>query len=146
VCHPRKEMTFLRPESISGTGDLRNLCDNLMIIHRVNRDFEERAKMFLKHEMVEEMLAYDSAMEICKNRAFGVQDRLFGMYYEAESRRLKNDFAENRIYGWQEQPVQATMQLPPKPIQYTPIEEEHTNFWWDEPIEPLYTTEEQPPF
>ena len=48
VCHPRKEQSFqlLRKESIAGTADLTNLCDNLLISHRVGNDFEKRAKDF----------------------------------------------------------------------------------------------------
>jgi hypothetical protein len=68
------------------------------------------------------------------------------MYYEKESRRLKNDIAENRIYGWQDNPVQSTMELKPQPLQYTPFEEEEKRNWWDEPIEPLYTTDQETPF
>ena len=148
VCHPRKEMTFLRKESISGTADLTNLADNVFIIHRVGKDFVKRASEFLGNGDVSEYEKYDCVMEVAKNRAFGVVDYLCGMYYEAESRRLKNDFAENRIYGWQEQPIQATMQIPnnPQPLQFTPFEEEDTRNWWDEPIEPLYTTDEETPF
>ena len=86
-------------------------------------------------------------IEVAKNRAYGVVDYLVGMYYEKESRRLKNDIAENRIYGWQDNPVQSTMELKPQPLQYTPIEEEEeTRNWWDEPIEPLYTTDQETPF
>ena len=40
----------------------------------------------------------------------GVVDHLFGMYYEVESRRLKNSVAEHIVYGWQEEPTQVTIQ------------------------------------
>ena len=43
VCHPRKEGGFLRKESISGTADLTNLADSVIIIHRIGKDFEQRA-------------------------------------------------------------------------------------------------------
>ena len=39
-------------------------------------------------------------VEICKNRALGIMDELVGMYYEVESRRLKNYIAEELKYGW----------------------------------------------
>ena len=38
----------------------------------------------------------------------GVQDYLVGMYYEYESRRLKNEISEHIIYGWEEQPQQTS--------------------------------------
>lgn len=109
VCHPRKEQSFqlLRKESIAGTANLTNLCDNLIIIHRVGRDFERRAKDFFGDLMVEQMLKYDVILEVAKNRSQGVVDYTVGLYYEKESRRILNDPAENVVYGWDEEPVQA---------------------------------------
>ena len=46
---------------------------------------------------------YDAVIEITKNRSNGAKDKLVGLYYETESRRLKNDMAENINYGWNEQ-------------------------------------------
>ena len=111
VCHPRKEQSFqlLRKESIAGTADLTNLCDNLIIAHRVGNDFERRAKDFFGEAKVAELMNFDLVLEMCKNRSFGVTDYLVGLYYEQETRRIKNDVAENIIYGWQEQPVQTTI-------------------------------------
>ena len=104
VCHPRKEQSYqlLRMESISGTADLTNLCDNLFIIHRVGRDFERRAKEFFGDWVIDNYKKYDVVLEVCKNRSYGIKDFLVGMYYEKESRRLKNDIAEHIVYGWQE--------------------------------------------
>ena len=144
VCHPRKELQFLRKESISGTADLTNLADNVLIIHRVGKDFEKRAAEFFGQAKASEYTGYDCVMEVAKNRAFGVVDYLVGMYYEPESRRLKNDFAESRVYGWQEQPVQAAMQMPPQEPVTT--NDNDSNNWWDEPIAPLQPTGEEPPF
>lgn len=105
VCHPRKEMSFqlLRMESIAGTADLVNMCDNLFIIHRVGRDFERRAKDFFGEMTVQEYTKYDVVLEVCKNRSYGVKDYLVGLYYEKESRRLKNDVAEHVVYGWSDE-------------------------------------------
>ena len=104
VCHPRKEQSYqlLRMESISGTADLTNLCDNLFIIHRVGRDFERRAKEFFGDWVIDNYKKYDVVLEVCKNRSYGIKDFLVGMYYEKESRRLKNDIAEHIVYDWQE--------------------------------------------
>ena len=118
VCHPRKEQSFqlLRKESIAGTADLTNLCDNLFINHRVGNDFERRAKDFFGENKVLEFMGFDLVMEVCKNRSFGVVDFLIGLYYEPETRRIKNDVAENIVYGWQEQPVQTTIEDIPEAI------------------------------
>jgi len=111
VCHPRKEAGFLRKESISGTSDLTNLCDNLFIIHRCGRDFQQRAGEFLGQDVAARYTNFDSVVEVCKNRAFGIVDYLVGMFYEVESRRLKNTVSEHIIYGWQEQPVQQELEM-----------------------------------
>ena len=108
VCHPRKEQSFqlLRKESIAGTANLTNLCDNLLISHRVGNDFARRAVEFFGEEQTQQMLQYDLILEIAKNRSLGVVDQIIGLYYETETRRIKNEIAENIVYGWKEQPVQ----------------------------------------
>ena len=109
VCHPRKEQSFqlLRKESIAGTANLTNLCDNLLISHRVGNDFERRAKDFFGEEQTQMLMQYDLVLEIAKNRSLGVVDQIIGLYYENETRRIKNEVAENIVYGWKEQPVQS---------------------------------------
>lgn len=114
VCHPRKEGIFLRKESISGTADLTNLADSVFIIHRIGKDFEQRAGEFFGKDKVLPYLKYNSVIEVCKNRSMGVIDLLVGMYYEVESRRLKNEISENIVYGWQEQPTQLTFEPTPE--------------------------------
>jgi len=110
VCHPRKEQSFqlLRKESIAGTANLTNLADNVIISHRVGRDFERRAKDFFGEETTASMLCFDVVVEIAKNRSLGVVDHLVGLYYEPETRRIKNDPAENIVYGWSDNPVQTS--------------------------------------
>lgn len=114
VCHPRKEGGFLRKESISGTADLTNLADSVIIIHRIGKDFEQRAGEFFGKDKVLPYLKYNSVIEVCKSRSMGVIDLLVGMYYEVESRRLKNEISENIVYGWQEQPAQLTFEPTPE--------------------------------
>lgn len=114
VCHPRKEGIFLRKESISGTADLTNLADSVFIIHRIGKDFEQRAGEFFGKDKVLPYLKYNSVIEVCKNRSMGVIDLLVGMYFEVESRRLKNEISENIVYGWQEQPAQLTFEPTPE--------------------------------
>lgn len=111
VCHPRKEQSFqlLRKESIAGTANLTNLCDNLLISHRVGSDFERRAKDFFGETTVAGLMQYQLVLEVAKNRSLGVVDQMIGLYYEPETRRIKNDAAENIVYGWKEQPVQTTL-------------------------------------
>lgn len=112
VAHPRKQNDFLRKESISGTADLTNIADNVFLIHRVGKDFEKRAGEFLGSEKVIPYLQYSNVLEVAKNRQMGIVDHLVGMYFEMESRRLKNTVAEHIVYGWQEEPEQGSMCMP----------------------------------
>jgi archaellum biogenesis ATPase FlaH len=108
VAHPRKQTDFLRKESISGTADLTNIADNVFIMHRVGKDFETRAGDFFGADKVVNYMQYSNVLEVAKNRQMGVVDHLVGMYYEMESRRLKNTIAEHVVYGWIEEPTQVT--------------------------------------
>ena len=104
VCHPRKEsgaQTFLRKESIAGSGDLTNAVQNVAIVHRVGDDFCKRASEFFGKEKVERYMEYSNVVEWCKNRSYGIVDYLVGMYYEVETKRFKNSIAEHIVYGWE---------------------------------------------
>lgn len=107
VCHPRKEpgMTLLRKDSISGTADLTNMCDNLFIMHRVGNDFEKRGSAFFGVKKLQEYMIYDVVLEVAKNRSHGIVDKLIGLYYEKESRRIKSDLLETKTYDWVDTPV-----------------------------------------
>ena len=41
-----------------------------------------------------------NVIEICKDRDGGTQDVFIPLWYELETKRLKNYPAENIIYGW----------------------------------------------
>lgn len=110
VAHPRKQNDFLRKESISGTADLTNIADNVFLIHRVGNDFEKRAGEFFGADKIVHYMQYSNVLEVAKNRQMGVVDHLVGMYYEVESRRLKNSVAEHIVYGWQEDHQQVKIQ------------------------------------
>lgn len=114
VCHPRKEQSFqlLRKESIAGTANLTNRADNVIIAHRVGKDFERRAESIWTKDKIAELMFFSVVLELVKNRSDGVVDFTVGLYYEQESRRIKNTEDEYIVYGWQEQPVQATIEDP----------------------------------
>lgn len=102
VCHPRKVMTFLRKNDISGTADLTNIADNVFILHRVGDDFKNAIKEMRKISDNAPIFQYTNVIEICKNREYGVQDMLVGMYYEKETKRLLDYENEKRHYGWEQ--------------------------------------------
>lgn len=109
VAHPRKQVDFLRKDSIAGSGNISNLVDNVFIIHRVNMDFEMKAKAFFGERTVAGLMQYGNVIEVCKEREHGVVDLLVGMYYEIETRRFKNDVSEHIVYGWAEEPKQMSI-------------------------------------
>ena len=100
VAHPRKALGFLRLDDISGSADLANAVDNAFIIHRNNNDFQRLSKQMFGWK--EDHPVYDgtNVIEIAKDRDGGTQDVFIPLYYEKESKRLKNDFTENKQYGW----------------------------------------------
>ena len=101
VAHPRKTVTFLRLEDISGSGDLANAVDDAFLIHRNNEDFKIRSREMFKWK--DDHIAYSgtNVIEVAKDRENGTQDWFIPIWYEKESRRMKNSLAENIIYGWQ---------------------------------------------
>lgn len=106
VCHPRKQVSFLRKDDISGTSDLGNAVDNIFICHRVNNDFRNRASEFFGQTTASSYFNFGNVIEVAKNRMFGVVDYMCGMYYEIESRRFKNYERENIKYNWEENPIE----------------------------------------
>lgn len=109
VCHPRKSTEFLRKEDISGTADLTNAVDNLLIVHRVNNDFKTTAKNFLTEKVASQFYDFDNVIEVCKNRDLGVNDEMVGLFYEKESKRFLNEKFENIVLGWQDLGKQTAM-------------------------------------
>ncbi len=111
VAHPRKEASFLRKESISGTSDITNIADNVIIAHRNNRDFQRAIGEYIENEKLSFFNDATNYLEVCKNRDLGREGLFVGLYYEPESKRLLNEPFENKNYGWQEIGIQSTIQL-----------------------------------
>lgn len=100
IAHPRKAMGFLRLDDISGTADLGNAVDNALIVHRVNNDFKRLSKQMFGWKDDNPIFSATNVIEIAKDRDGGTQDYFVPLYYEQETKRLKNHPAENKIYGW----------------------------------------------
>ena len=100
VAHPRKSLGFLRLDDISGTADLGNAVDNAFIIHRNNNDFQRLSKAMFGWRDDNPLYQATNVIEIAKDRDGGNQDIFIPLWYEVETKRLKNDPTENKIYGW----------------------------------------------
>lgn len=112
VAHPRKSIGFLRLEDVSGSNNIVNIIDNAFIIHRNNADFKEKSEKILKAVGAEWMIKEDThvtnVLEIAKDREHGTCDLFVDLYYEAESKRLKNYSAESVVYGWNDDWIDAS--------------------------------------
>jgi archaellum biogenesis ATPase FlaH len=100
VAHPRKSMGFLRFDDIAGTADLGNAVDDAFIVHRNNNDFKRFTKDMFGWKEDNEIYEGTNVVEIVKDRDGGNQDVFIPLYYEVETKRLKNEKSENVIYGW----------------------------------------------
>lgn len=109
VAHPRKVMTFLRKNDISGTSDITNAVDNVLIMHRTNVDFLKAITEFYNAKMAEELGKFGNIISVEKNRLYGVVDCMCGLHYEQASRRFKNTMDEQIKYGWEADPIQQAM-------------------------------------
>lgn len=101
VCHPRKSTAFLRKIDISGSADLTNIADNVLIMHRVNDDFKRLSSEMFKWKIESQIYQYDNVIEVCKNREYGVQDLFCGMFFETTTKRLLNTREEVIKYDWE---------------------------------------------
>lgn len=109
VAHPNKQFGFLRPNNISGSGNMPDLAQNIFICHRINRDFEHSAAEFLSKPVLDDILSSGctNVIEICKCRDKGAAVGTFvKLWFEIESNRLKSDPYEVINYNWQENATQ----------------------------------------
>ena len=112
VAHPRKAQGFLRLDDISGSADLSNAVDNAFIVHRNNEDFKRlTAQMFQWHED-NPVYKGTNVIEVAKNRDDGVQDLFVPLWYEPESKRLKNSESEMIAYGWEPDELDELGEIP----------------------------------
>ena len=98
VAHPRKPNGFLRLDDISGTADIANAVDNAFIVHRVKEDFKRLSGLYLSGKTKEVIFEATNCIEIAKDRDGGNQDVFIPLYYEKETKRLRNDKSEYKVY------------------------------------------------
>jgi RecA-family ATPase len=100
VAHPRKAQGFLRLDDVSGSANISNIVDNAFIIHRNNADFQRLTKQMFAWKSEHDAYSGTNVIEICKDRENGNQDVFIPLWYEPETKRLKNDPYENKVYSW----------------------------------------------
>lgn len=112
VIHPKKSEGFLRKNDVSGVKTLTDLADNVFFCHRWNQDTQNAAKEFLPSTLFSALMKSGATniVEVIKHREFGeAEGHIYKLYYETESKRLKNSIAEHILYGWEEEPTQASL-------------------------------------
>lgn len=135
VVHPKKSEGWLRKNDISGAKTITDLADNVFICHRWNQDSQIAAKEFLPSPVYYSLESSDvtNLVEVIKQREFGeAEGHLYKLYYEPESKRLKNSIAEYVHFGWEEEARQQEISYPPVPtteeIINAPYKEEKAPF------------------
>ena len=104
VIHPKKSELYLRKNDVSGAKTLTDLADCVFFVHRWNQDTQNAAKEFLNPRLFQELCSSETTniVEVIKHREFGeAEGHIYKLFYEPESRRLKNSIAEHIVYGWE---------------------------------------------
>ena len=112
VVHPKKSEMYLRKNDVSGAKTLTDLADGVFFVHRWNQDTQRAAKDFMSEQVYYDLCesGTTNVVEVIKQREFGeAEGHIYKLYFEPESRRLKNSIAEHIHYGWEEEPVQQSL-------------------------------------
>lgn len=141
IIHPKKSYGgYLRKEDVSGVKTLTDLADNVFFVHRWNQDTQKAAKEFMPKSVYDdiEISRATNIVEVIKMREYGeAEGHIYKLFYESESRRLKNNIAENITYGWCEQ-----NSMPQAPLEQ-PTSSERAS---DIPNLPFESSSEEAPF
>lgn len=107
ICHPRKTEAFPRKGDISGTADITNAADNVIMVHRVNADFMMRYKSVYPKLVIEPDVS--TVIEIMKNRDLGIVDEIIKLYFDRRSRTMSDVKGLPPQHAWTEKIEQMTM-------------------------------------
>lgn len=104
VAHPRKVSGRLTKMDVAGSGDITNLADNVIAVHRLTKEEQDE----------EEYKGLDNVVQIFKNRINGVQDEEIGLKFEPFAKRFYQESSiegPNKKYGWELNEVQDFFQI-----------------------------------
>ena len=113
VIHPKKSELYLRKNDVSGAKTLTDLADCVFFVHRWNQDTHKAAKEFMQPQVFADLCSSETTniVEVIKHREFGeAEGHIYKLFYEPESRRLKNSIAETIHYGWEEWNIQTNIE------------------------------------
>lgn len=98
IAHPRKTDGFLRKIDISGTADLTNVADNVIMVHRNTTDFACHLKEVYPRLQIPG--GAGNALEIMKNRDLGVMDEMVFLYFDKSTKTMSDVKGGVPQYGW----------------------------------------------
>lgn len=106
VAHPRKTTGRLTKLDIAGSGDISNLADNVLAVHRLSD--AEKAEEAGKSGVIG-----DEILDVFKSRFSGQQEVHIGLYFEENCKRFyqQDKVLLDRTYGWRIDP-DGTYELP----------------------------------
>lgn len=128
VVHPKKSETYLRKNDVSGAKTLTDLADCVFFVHRWNQDTQKAAKEFMTDSVYYDLCdsGATNLVEVIKHREFGeAEGHIYKLYFEPESRRLKNSVAEHIHYGWEEPTEETSMVLHEDEFAHNDFEKEN---------------------
>lgn len=128
VVHPKKAETYLRKNDVSGAKTLTDLADCVFFVHRWNQDTQKAAKEFMTDSVYYDLCdsGATNLVEVIKHREFGeAEGHIYKLYFEPESRRLKNSIAEHIHYGWEEPSEETPMALHEDEFAHNDFEKEN---------------------
>lgn len=130
VLHPKKSEFYLRKNDVSGSKTLTDLADGVFFVHRWNQDTQKAAKEFMSESVFFDLCnsGTTNVVEVIKMREFGeAEGHIYKLFFEPESRRLKNSIAETVHYNWEETPIQAEIPttMPSDPVGEFAIKESY---------------------
>ena len=128
VVHPKKSETYLRKNDVSGAKTLTDLADCVFFVHRWNQDTQKAAKEFMTDSVYYDLCdsGATNLVEVIKHREFGeAEGHIYKLYFEPESRRLKNSIAEHIHYGWEEPAEETPMALNEDEFAHNDFEKEN---------------------
>lgn len=128
VVHPKKAETYLRKNDVSGAKTLTDLADCVFFVHRWNQDTQKAAKEFMTDSVYYDLCdsGTTNVVEVIKQREFGeAEGHIYKLYFEPESRRLKNSISEHIHYGWEEPMEETPMVLHEDEFAHNDFEKEN---------------------
>lgn len=100
VVHPNKsDKCLITSDNISGSQNIKNVADTILIIHRVSDYFKTMAQKEWKWPANDDRLTCDNLLELSKNR-YGGQTEFTKLYFEYKTKRMKQSQIEHKVYPW----------------------------------------------